>query len=116
MKFPITRESLRTYDYKTELEELRKEEIEKCFTVALNYLCDDFRKHIRSNPKDTRFVWHKLQTYHRSFRIEGLLTQEVFDLTSDKHLYRFVDTLKELFIGCDIIVDPLKTYVIIDWL
>lgn len=28
---------------------------------------------------------------------------------------RFIEKLKATFIGCEIIVDPLKTYVIIDW-
>jgi hypothetical protein len=27
----------------------------------------------------------------------------------------FIDKVKEVFIGCDIIIDPLKTYLIIDW-
>lgn len=30
-------------------------------------------------------------------------------------LPEFIEMLKETFIGCDIIVDPLKTYLIIDW-
>lgn len=121
MKFPITREMIKAYDYATELEELRKEEIEKCFTVALNDLCDDFTKNIRSNPKDTRFVWRKLQTpryfspYLR-YHSMGQNVIEEFVLSSDEHLPRFVKSLGELFIGCNIIVDPLKTYIIIDWL
>jgi hypothetical protein len=32
-----------------------------------------------------------------------------------KYLPEFIDLLKENFIDCDIIVDPLKTYLIIDW-
>ena len=121
MKFPITREMIKAYDYATELEELRKEEIEKCFTVALNDLCDDFTKNIRLNPKDTRFVWRKLQTpryfspYLRNLS-RGQNIIEEFVLSSDEHLPRFVKSLGELFIGCNIIVDPLKTYLIIDWL
>jgi hypothetical protein len=31
------------------------------------------------------------------------------------YLLQFIDKLKEIFVGCDIIVDPLKTYLIIDW-
>jgi len=27
----------------------------------------------------------------------------------------FIQRLQELFIGCDIIIDPLQTYLIIDW-
>jgi Mn-containing catalase len=123
MKFLVTRESIKAYDYAAELEELRKEEIEKCFTVALNDLCDDFVTNIRSNPKDTRFVWRKLQTprYFSPYLRHGSMGQNVierFVLSSDEHLPRFVKTLGELFIfkGCNIIVDPLKTYIIIGWL
>lgn len=117
MKFPVTRESLQAYDYAKEQEELRKEEIEKCFTVALNDLCDDFTKNIRSNPKDTRFVWRKLQTpRYFSPYLRHLTVIEEFVLSSDEHLPRFVKRLEELFVGCNIIVDPLKTYLIIDWL
>ena len=72
MKFPVTRKSIKAYSLAVEQTDwaqfanimeldLRKE-IEKCFTDALNELCDDFIKNIRSNPKDTRFVWRKLQT------------------------------------------------------
>ena len=132
MKFPITRERIKAYGLAVEqldwaqfannMEvDLRKEEIEKCFTVALNELCDDFTKNIRSNPKDTRFVWRKLQTpryfspYVRHLS-RGQNMIEEFVLSSDEHLPRFVKSLEELFIGCNIIVDPLKTYLIIDWL
>jgi hypothetical protein len=33
----------------------------------------------------------------------------------NQSLPEFIELLKETFIGCDIIVDPLKTYLIIDW-
>ena len=32
-----------------------------------------------------------------------------------ERLAQAVDKVKEVFIGCDIIIDPLKTYLIIDW-
>ena len=132
MRFPVTRKSIKAYSLAVEQvegwqlannveEELRKEEIEKCFTVALNELCDDFTNHIRLNPKDTRFVWRKLQTprYFSPYLRHHSMGQNVieeFVLSSDEHLPRFVKSLGELFIGCNIIVDPLKTYIIIDWL
>ena len=37
------------------------------------------------------------------------------DETLTKYLPEFISLLKENFIDCDIIVDPLKTYLIIDW-
>jgi hypothetical protein len=33
----------------------------------------------------------------------------------NQSLPEFIELLKETFVGCDIIVDPLKTYLIIDW-
>jgi hypothetical protein len=119
MRFPITRESIKAY-LATELEELRKEEIEKCFTVALNDLCEDFRKNIRSNPKDTTFIWSKLQSprYFSPYLWHDSMGQDViirFVLGSDEHLPRFLEKVNELFIGCDISVDPLKAYISIGW-
>ena len=37
------------------------------------------------------------------------------DMEKAPYLPRFVEKLKETFVGCDIIIDPLKTYLIIDW-
>jgi len=51
-----------------------------------------------SNVKTKRFVWPC-----QSFPFE----REYFP--------QYIEKLKAIFIGCDVIVDPLQTYIIIDW-
>ena len=108
MKFPITRECLQAFDSVKEKEELKEAEIQKKFTLILNHLCNEFRKSMPSNFKEKKFVWRQLNDI-RHFYIEG------FNSTTDEYLPLFIEKLKEVFIGCDIIIDPLKTYLIIDW-
>jgi hypothetical protein len=61
-----------------------------------------------SNSKEKKFVWRQIN-HIRQFNIPG------FNPKIDEYLPLFVEKLKEVFIGCDIIIDPLKTYLIIDW-
>ena len=48
---------------------------------------------------------------------KGKLRNDAHKSTEDfnQALPEFIEMLKETFIGCDIILDPLKTYLIIDW-
>jgi hypothetical protein len=108
MKFPITRESLQAFDYAKEKEELREEEIQKRFMQILEGLCNEFKQSMPSNSKEKKFVWRRLDMI-RQFHISG------FSSKMDEYLPMFIEKLKEVFIGCDIIIDPLKTYLIIDW-
>ena len=104
MKFPITRESLQAFDYARDCQEEQKEQNQKRLMETLNQLCGDFKQNMRNNSKEKRFVWKQLN------RVGYLMST-----TNAESLSQFIDKLKEVFIGCDIIVDPLKTYLIIDW-
>ena len=103
MKFPITRESLQAFDIAKEQEELKEEELQKHFMLMLDEICRDFKQTMPSNSKEKKYVWRQLQERIR------------FTANLNNHLSRFIEKLKETFIGCDIIMDPLKTYLIIDW-
>jgi hypothetical protein len=104
MKFPITRESLQAFDYEKEKEELRKEEIQVTLALILEGLCKEFKEGMSSNSREKRFVWRKLHIIN------------ITNYSSNKdYIPIFIDKVKETFIGCDIIIDPLKTYLIIDW-
>jgi hypothetical protein len=105
MKFPITRESLQAFDYVKEQEELKEEEIQKRHTLILDELCKEFKKYMPSNFKEKRFVWCRLNN----------ITMINNDSSNKDYIPIFIDKVKEVFIGCDIIIDPLKTYLIIDW-
>ena len=108
MKFPITRESLQAFDHVKEREELKVEEIQKHLTLILDGLCKEFKQGMPSNSKEKKFVWRKINNI-RHFNVQGYMSK------ADEYLPQFIDKLKEIFIGCDIIIDPLKTYLIIDW-
>ena len=99
MKFPITRECLQTFDYNKVQEDIKKEELEKRINHMLGLLCEIFKNSLQTNCKQKKFVWNILSSF-RNVNVE---------------LPVFIEKLKELFIGCDIIIDPLNTYVIIDW-
>lgn len=108
MKFPITRESLQAFDHVKEREELKEAEVQKMLTLILDRLCQEFKQSMQSNSQGKKFVWRQIDNIRR-LNIQGYM------LKADEYLPQFIDKLKETFIGCDIIIDPLKTYLIIDW-
>jgi hypothetical protein len=116
MKFPITRESLQAFDYLTEQKEKLEEEIQKSFTQMVDIICREFQQTMQSNSTEKRFVWrnlHLVRNLHINVRFPVGSTCNTMNI--DAYLPRFIEKLKETFIGCDIIIDPLKTYLIIDW-
>jgi hypothetical protein len=105
MKFPITRESLQSYDYDRENLKKKEEWVQKQLTVMLADICNDFEKDIQNNIHAKKFVWRDLQ-----HKLSMIQCQTVNDF-----LPRFIEKLKTTFVECDIIVDALKTHIIIDW-
>lgn len=118
MKFPITRESLQAFDYAKEQQGLKEGEIQKRFAQIIEELCKEFKQTMPQNSKEKMFVWRNiplvrnLNLWNPAYATSSC--QAKYSKT-DEHLPEFVDKLKEVFIGCDIIIDPLKTYLIIDW-
>ena len=51
--------------------------------------------------------------YHTRIAIPGEETRA--DLEAEKYLPEFIDLLQGTFVDCKISMDPLKTYMIIDW-
>ena len=114
MKFPITRETLQSYDYEKVQEVIRDEEMQKKIDEYLDVICIEFKRMLLHSVREKRFVWGQGQ--HR-----GELQQlKRFSKVGSNDYYpqfipQLIDKLKKLFIGCDIIIDPLQTYLIIDW-
>lgn len=108
MKFPITRESLQAFDYAKEQEELRDEEIQKRFALIIDELCKEFKQAMPSNSKEKKFVWRGLNNI-------SMMNRQDRNSAKKDYIAIFIDKVKEVFIGCDLIIDPLKTYLIIDW-
>lgn len=109
MKFPITREALQMFDPVKEKEERKEDEIKAVLTRILEKLCQEFERSMHTNIGENRFIWRQLYSI-RDISIAGFPIQK-----TDTHLPRFLNMLEETFIGCKIIMDPLKTYLIIDW-
>jgi len=109
MKFPITRESLQAFDHAKEQEEQKEEEIQKMLTLILDGLCREFKRAMPSSTKEKKFVWR--------FPYDIVMMNHSQSENSSKkdYILIFIDKVKDLFIGCDIVIDPLRTYLIIDW-
>ena len=117
MKFPITRKDLQSFDIDKDREELKEEAIQLKITQIVEQICKEFKQSIYRHDGSCRhikkFVWHKLQdTNMNHFNILGVM-YEIKKL--DTFIPQLIDKLREVFIGCDIIIDPLQTYIIIDW-
>jgi hypothetical protein len=104
MKFPVTRESLQAFDSARDGQEEQEEQNQKRLMEAFERLCKDFKQRMRENSKEKKFVWKQLNSV-------GYL----MSTRKAEYLPQFIEKLKEVFIGCDIIIDPLETYLIIDW-
>lgn len=119
MKFPISRESLQAFDIAKEQEELQEEEIQKRFTQILDQLCLEFKQRMPSNSTEKKFVWRGLHSIGQIQMLQrwdgGILYSSGHNSNMNRALPIFIKKLKEVFIGCDIIIDPLQTYLIIDW-
>jgi len=107
MKFPISRESLQTFTREKYYKEMDKEMIEKQINVDLDKFHKDFKNHMTNHM--TAFIVEKKFVFRFPY---GVYSNKI---TKDEYLDMFIEKLKELFIDCDFIIDPLKTYVIIDW-
>jgi hypothetical protein len=116
MKFPITRESLQAFDYAKEQEELKEEELQKGLTLILDGLCKEFKQAMPLNSKEKKFVWRGLNNILSPHNGYIRMMNHLDENSAKERLFSiFIDKVKEVFIGCDIIIDPLKTYLIIDW-
>ena len=115
MKFPISRESLQTFTPKKENEEMNKEMIEKQIILDLDKFSKDFKNYMMGYQSDMN--GHQVGKDKRFVaRLAGggnLINSNI--ITTEKYLDILRERVKELFIGCDFIIDPLKTYMIIDW-
>jgi len=113
MKFPITREALQAFDIEKDREEVLEEAMQLQITRMVEQICKDLKQNMRSEScrYTKKFVWDKLQNI-RHCSSAGYI-YEIRNI--DKCVSQLIEKLKEVFIGCDIITDPLKTYIIIDW-
>ena len=126
MKFPITRETLQELTVEKVLKERAEEEIEKKLHELLEEVCFAFQSGIKFAVNEKKFVWHGLGKIRQLGLPAGYIPPQIPPGYSraqgapsrynyDVYLPTFIEKLKEKFIDCDIVIDPLKTYLIIDW-
>jgi len=113
MKFPITRETLQAFDQTTENAEKKEDHIQKLISNDVQKICNEVEKGMNLYSREKRFIWNGLNPEFRSRNKSGPAYMHV---NIDEYLPRLIEKLNETFIGCDIISDPLKTYIIISWL
>jgi hypothetical protein len=109
MQLPITRNKLQAYNPFTEDEELLKQKIDTYITATIDALCKDLMQNMRNNYKEKKYVWRNLASIRQVHIQLGL------PRAPEDYLPIFIEKLKAIFLDCDIIIDPLKTYLIIDW-
>jgi hypothetical protein len=112
MKFPITREELQSFDHIKARADLQEEAIQKRFALILEQLCNEFKASMPSNSTEKRFVWRQ---FRNITEFQLVRHYNLNSSISEDRLSQFIEKLKAIFIGCDIIIDPLQTYLIIDW-
>jgi hypothetical protein len=137
MKFPIRRETLQTFDPVQEKKTREDIYIQNHINSLVREICAEIQSRmewtmptgaalhasigcgnieINRNQhnkimSEKRFIWNELK-YIRPGSKYGINVSEVSETVLIPLL---VAKLKETFIGCDIIIDPLKTYLIVDW-
>ena len=142
MKLPITRENLQAYDAVKAAAEKKEEQIQGGLYQLLVQLGNDFEAAMPKDPsqintqfrrsimeegdipslsatvypirdktafQEKRFIWSNLQQ-----KIDAINYRPTNIITLE-HIPRFIKVVEENFIGCTVTVDPLKTYIIIDW-
>ena len=131
MKFPITRESLQSWDYNKDQDELRDEasykEVHTQLKRALDIIYPQFQQQMHTNSYQTKKFVFQISQYIQNIRqqpikeerfVNGILYTKInidINIYRNEFIDKLTDKLKENFIGCNIIIDPLKTYIIIDW-
>jgi hypothetical protein len=108
MNFPITRERLQNYIHNEAVLMERKQRLEK----IIQTICKEVEEKVL-RTKDTKYIYRITHDIQGSLRASNGYGNRMPQPTSI--LEDVLDKLKELFLDCIIQVDPLKTYIIIDW-
>ena len=118
MKFPITRESLQAFDQKKEEAEQKEEFILCILERDITKICNTVKKRMPEYSREKRIIWQTSQCLNGGriyYPTRNGIIHPKNELIMDEYLPRLIQKLKETFVGCDIIIDPLKTYIIISW-
>jgi hypothetical protein len=142
MQFPISREALQTFNREAAYEKKQKQQRYDFYRMIIQDICKDVETGMMTIQiqqdliqNDKKYIWKGIEILaywkaciHPNSQMQkyggvieyykrGGLRNNSYKSTEDfnQALPEFIEMLKETFIGCDIIIDPLKTYLIIDW-
>lgn len=121
MKFPITRTELQNHTKDSILKELKEEMIYLHLYRIIRNIKEDFEKNFLVGSKDRRFIIKLDSAFRNKLIVQdpssyGITTNYFTKLLGFKiSIDSIIESLKKNFLGCDIIVDPLETYILIDW-
>ena len=139
MQFPITRDSLKAFNRENVIAEKEKQKRFDLYRTLIKNISTDVEQSLLNSKipitqyiwKDIRVIEHWKNIMNEPHILNNIMNQPQINLlqycsqysrnnhqtdeTLNKYLPEFIDLLKETFIDCEIIIDPLKTYLIIDW-
>ena len=115
MKFPITRESLQAFNQTTEEAEQKEEFIQRILECDITAICNELVRGMHEYSSQKRIIWRTFQNISQRGMYHTGNGNYSSNINIDEYLPRLVEKLKETFIGCDIVSDPLKTYIVIGW-
>ena len=118
MKFPITREELQSYNTSSIFQQRFEENVNMKISEIIKEICDDFERNLPNNLNEKKFVWYGYDRINKIIRYSWG-TYGLSESKSESYIEckknDFMNLLRELFIGCNIITDSLQTYIMIDW-
>jgi len=139
MKFPITRESLLAYDPVKEAAESKEQQIQVGLNQMILRLRIDFEQAMKNDPSDMQcgacgelghYYGYEFGHCESCGGSPPIMSNKTVAIQEKKFVWnvndwsnfitpdnlpRFLEMVKENFIGCAVTVDPLKRYLTIDW-
>jgi hypothetical protein len=140
MDFPITRESLKAFNREFHIAEKERLWRYDFYMILIKKISTGMEQTLLNsyiNTPVTQYIWRDIRVIaqwktimNQPHMLKNIMNQPNINLvqhyssysdyhgtdeTLTKYLPEFISLLKENFIDCNIIVDPLKTYLIIDW-
>lgn len=108
MKFPITRERLQQY----RSNEFLSNETEERINKVIDTICKSIERTI-INTNERKYVYDI--DFNSNIKANLRQTMGVILPQQKSILNEVLERLKEKFIDCKILVDPLEKYILIDW-
>lgn len=110
MKFPITRDELNAYDEEKDQIENAKEHLEKGINILLNNLLHDLKQRM---PIYSKYKY--CETWAVFTKVSSIFPEYFYKKNEIWFIERYLQRLRETFIGCDIKINPNNLRITISW-